>query len=61
MSLVITTQIEHYYYYYYNMTVKETVDTSCLCKWTERVMCVRFFPHFAELIVVVVVFFYDNI
>ena len=42
-----------------NRTVKGTVDMSCLCEWTECIMCTCCFLHFAKL--TVAVFFYENV
>ena len=33
-----------------NRTVKGTINTSCLCKWTGRVIARAVVSHFAELI-----------
>ena len=43
-----------------NRTVKGTVDMSCLCEWTECIMCTCCFLHFAKL-TVAVFFFYENV
>ena len=39
-----------------NRTVKGTVDMSCLCEWTECIMCTCCFLHFAKLTVAVFFF-----
>ena len=50
-----------------NRTVKGTVNTSCLCKWTERVKCVRSCLTFRRvnclklLLLLLLFFFYQNV
>ena len=46
----------------FSRTVKGTVHTSCLCKWTEPSRARAVVSHFAEVaVVVVVVFFSENL